>query len=60
MKRGGGLHPTRPDWWPLTKRPWATGGGLIAASVTYISRRQGVFPCLLLWAVPCCSEDFLL
>ena len=32
--RGGGLHPTRPDWWPPTKRPRATPGGLIAASVT--------------------------
>ena len=28
MKRGGGLHPARPDWWPPTKRPRATPGGL--------------------------------
>ena len=24
MKRGGGLHPARPDWWPPTERPRAT------------------------------------
>ena len=34
MKRGGGLHPARPDCWPPTKRPWETPGGLIAAGVT--------------------------
>ena len=33
MKRGGSLHPTRPNWWPPTKRPWTTLGGLIAASI---------------------------
>ena len=31
MKRQGSLHPARSDWWPLTKRPRATAGGLIAA-----------------------------
>ena len=46
MKRGGGLHPARPDCWPPTKRPRATPGGLIAASVTCLSRREGVPPCL--------------
>ena len=46
MKRGGGLHPARPYWWPPTKRPRATPGGLIAASVMNVSRREGVFPCL--------------
>ena len=46
VKRGGGLHPARPDCWPPTKRPRATPGGLIAASVTCLSRREGVPPCL--------------
>ena len=46
MKRGGGLLPARPDCWPPTKRPRATPGGLIAASVTCLSRREGVPPCL--------------
>ena len=46
MKRGGGLHPARPDCWPPTKRPRATLGGLIAASVTCLSRREGLPPCL--------------
>ena len=42
MKRGGGLHPARPDCWPPTKRPRATPGGLMAAGVTCLSRREGV------------------
>ena len=46
MKSGGDLHPARPDWWPPTKRPRATPGGLIAASVTYLSCREGGPPCL--------------
>ena len=46
MKMGGGLHPARPDCWPPTKRPRATLGGLIAASVTCLSRREGVPPSL--------------
>ena len=46
MKMGGGLLPARPDCWPPTKRPRATPGGLIAASVTCLSRREGVPPCL--------------
>ena len=46
MKRGGGLHPTRPGWWPKTKRPWTATGELFAASVTCVSRRKGVPPCL--------------
>ena len=46
MKRGGGLHPARADCWPPTKQPRATPGGLIAASVTCLSRREGVPPCL--------------
>ena len=46
MKRGDGLHPARPDCWPPTKRPRATPGGLIAASVTCLSRQEGVPPCL--------------
>ena len=46
MKRGGGLHSAGPDWWPPTQRPRATPGGLIAASVTCLSRREGVPPCL--------------
>ena len=63
MKRGGGLHPARPDWWPPTKRPWATPGGLIAASETCLSRQEGVPPCLR--TAPSCeriprgSPDFL-
>ena len=44
MKRGGGLHPARPDCWPRTKRPRATPGGLIAAGVTCLSCREGVPP----------------
>ena len=46
MKRGGGLHPARPDSWPQTKRPRASPGGLIAARVTCLSRQEGVHPCL--------------
>ena len=46
MKRGSDLHPARPDWWPPTKRPWATPRGLIAASVTCLFRWEGVPPCL--------------
>ena len=46
MKRRGGLHPTRPDRWPQTERPRAAQGELIAASVTYLSRLEGVPPCL--------------
>ena len=46
MKRGGGLLPARPVCWPPTKRPRATPGGLIAASVTCLSRREGVPSCL--------------
>ena len=46
MKRGGNLHHARPDWWSRTKRPRAKTGGLIAASVTYLSRRVGMPPCL--------------
>ena len=46
MKRGGCLHPARPDCWPTTKLPRATPGGLIAASVTWLSRREDVPPCL--------------
>ena len=44
MKRGGRLHPATPDWWPPTKRPRATPGGLISASVTCLSRQEGVPP----------------
>ena len=44
MKRGGGLHPARPDCWPPTKRPRATPGGLIAAGAMCLSRREGVPP----------------
>ena len=46
LKRGGDFHPARPNWWPPAKRPRATGGGLIAASVTYLFRREDVPPCL--------------
>ena len=46
LKRGGGLDPARPDWWPTTKRPQTTLGGLIAASVRKVPRRGGVPPCL--------------
>ena len=46
MKRGGGLHRARPDCQPQTKRPWATPGGLTAASVPCLSRREVVPPCL--------------
>ena len=34
------------DCWPPTKGPRATPGGLIAASVTCLSRQEGVPPCL--------------
>ena len=44
MKRGGSLHPARPDWWRQTKRSWATPGGLIAASVTNVPRLEGLPP----------------
>ena len=57
MKRGGGLHPARPDCWPPTKRPRATPGGLLAASVTCLSRREGVPPCF--GRNPRGSPDFL-
>ena len=53
MKRGGSLVPARPDWWPPTKRPRATPGGLIAASVTAChAGRVGPRACTrpLLWA----------
>ena len=46
MKSGGGLHPGRPDWRSPTKRPWATAGGQIAASVTNDLGLEGVPPCL--------------
>ena len=46
VKRGGGLLPARPDCWPPTKRPRASPGGLFAASVTCLSRQEGVPPCL--------------
>ena len=46
MKRGGGLHPARPDWWSPTKQPRASPGGLIAATPTCLSRQEGVPPCL--------------
>ena len=62
MKRGGGLHPARPDWWPPKKRPRATPGGLIAASVTAChAGRVGPRACArpLLWAEPRGSPDFL-
>ena len=55
MTRGGNLHPCRPDWWPPRKRPWATLGGLTAASVTSVSRQKGVPRAsarFLLWAEP--------
>ena len=55
MKRGGGLHPARCDWWPHTKRPRATPGGLIAASVTAChAETVGPRACArpLLWAEP--------
>ena len=63
MKRGGGLHPARPDCWPPTKRPRATPVGLIAASVTCLSGREGVFLCLRtsppFGRIPRGSPDFL-
>ena len=37
MKRGGDLHPARPDWWPRA-RP----RGLFAVNVTCLSRWEGV------------------
>ena len=46
MKRGGGLHPARPDCCPPTERPRATQGELIAASVECLSRQEGLPPCL--------------
>ena len=46
MRRGGGLHPAKHDCWPLTKRHRAIPGGLIAASVTCLSRRERVPLCL--------------
>ena len=44
MKRGGGLHPPRPGWWPPTQRPRAAPGHLIAAGATNSSRREGEPP----------------
>ena len=41
----GNLHPAGPDWWPPTKRPRASPGGLIAASVMYFPRQEAVRPC---------------
>ena len=46
VKRGGGFLPARPDWWPPTIRPRATPRGLIAASVTCLSRQDCVPPSL--------------
>ena len=46
MKQGGGLHLTRPCWWPLTERPRATLGGLLAAHVPHLSRQDDVPSCL--------------
>ena len=46
MKRESNLHPAKPHWWPPTKQPRATSGGLIAASVTCLSRQEGVLACL--------------
>ena len=46
MNWGGGLHPARPDWLLPSKRPRKTPGGLIAASVRNVPRREGVPPCL--------------
>ena len=46
MKTGGGLLPAGHDWWPPTDRPRGTPGRLTAASVTNVSRREGVPPCL--------------
>ena len=34
--RGGDLHLPRTDWWPPTKRPQATPGGLIAAVLGHV------------------------
>ena len=31
-----------PDWWPPARRPRATLGALIAASVTNVARREGM------------------
>ena len=60
MKRGGGVHPARPDWWPPRKRPRATPGGLIAASVTCLSRPEGVPSCFSSFGRnPRGSPDFL-
>ena len=44
--------PAKPDWWPPTKRPKATQGGLIAASVACLSRQEGV-----LAHVPCFGQN---
>ena len=38
MKRGGGLHPSRPDCWPPTKQPRPKPGGLMADGVRNVSR----------------------
>ena len=46
MKRGSGMHPARPDLWSPTKQPRGAAGGLIAAGMTHLSRREGVPPCL--------------
>ena len=46
MQREGGLHSARPHWCPPTKQLWATPGGLIAASLTSVSCREGVAQCL--------------
>ena len=46
MKRGGGLHPARPDCWPPTKRPRATPGGLITGSVNVLVSPGGCAPVL--------------
>ena len=51
MKRGGGLHPARPDWSHRTERPQATPAGLSAASLTYLSPREGV-PLFLRTSLP--------
>ena len=46
MKRGGGLDPARPDWWPPAKRPRATPGGLIADCLRNVSRPVPCAPVL--------------
>ena len=46
MKRGGGLHPARPDWWPPTKRPLGNIGRAVRRQLDVLVSPGGCAPVL--------------